>query len=194
VKAFRFSSLTRDQWRLFGSLPLLFFCAQALHYWRINELGHMLWMCNIGNLVLAIGLFTEQRTLIRVAALWMIPGVLVWLIYVVFAWGVFFTSTLAHVGGLIVGMIALKHVGMDRGSWLYAMMWYFAVQLVSRVITPPAMNVNLAHNIDPGWQSTFASYWKFWIVLTIAVAGVLWLLSFLFRALWPSSEPHLHST
>src|SRR5215510_9190415 len=106
--------LTRNQLRLLGGLPLAFFCAQAMHYWRISELGHMLWMCNMGNLVLAIGLFTEQRSLIRVAALWMIPGFVVWLVYVVFAWGVFFSSTLAHVGGLIVGMIALRHVGMDR--------------------------------------------------------------------------------
>src|SRR5688572_5584435 len=89
------------QFRLLGILPLVFFLFQGIHYWRIGELGHTLWMCNIGNLVLAIGLFLSNTTLIRVAALWMIPGLAVWFTYVVLPWGVFLSSTLAHVGGFV---------------------------------------------------------------------------------------------
>src|SRR5678810_1247180 len=85
--------------RLLGILPLIFFIAQFVHYWRINELGHLLWMCNVGNLLLAMGLFLEKPLVIRLSAIWMIPGLLVWILYVVLAWGVFLTSTLAHVGG-----------------------------------------------------------------------------------------------
>src|SRR2546426_2445612 len=92
--------------RLLGFFPLAFFLAQAVHYWRINQLGHILWMCNIGNLVLAFGLFFEKPVVIRLASIWMIPGLIIWFIYVVLAWGVFLTSTLAHVGGLTVAMIA----------------------------------------------------------------------------------------
>ena len=73
--------------RLLGLLPLFFFLAQAVHYWRINELGHLLWMCNIGNLLLAMGLFLEKERVVRLAAIWTIPGLLVWFIYVVLAWG-----------------------------------------------------------------------------------------------------------
>src|SRR5262245_62813171 len=86
--------------RWLGLLPLIFFLAQADHYWRINELGHMLWMCNIGNLILALGLFFEKPVVVRLAAIWMVPGLIIWFIYVVMAYGVFFSSTLAHVGGL----------------------------------------------------------------------------------------------
>ena len=100
--------------RLLGVFPLIFFGAQAVHYWRINELGNLLWMCNIGNLVLAIGLFFNNPLLRRSSAIWTIPGLFVWLRYVVFAWGVFLSSTLAHLGGLVVGMIGVKKVGMDR--------------------------------------------------------------------------------
>ena len=84
------AKLTRQQ--LLGFFPLAFFTAQALHYWQINQLGHMLWMCNIGNLLLAIGLFTEQSLLIRVAVIWMVPGVLVWFAYVVPTWGMLLTG------------------------------------------------------------------------------------------------------
>jgi hypothetical protein len=174
--------------RLVGLLPLAFFIAQAAHYWRIGELGHMLWMCNIGNLILALGIFMNRPVLIRVAVLWMIPGLVVWFVYVVLAWGVFLTSTLAHVGGFIVGIVAIQRVGMDRESWFYALLWYFAVQLLSRVLTPSDLNVNVSHKIYEGWQQTFGVYWKFWVVLTICTATILWILALVLRTLWPARQ------
>jgi hypothetical protein len=184
------TSLTpnRDQsihFRLLGILPLAFFLIQGIHYWRINELGNMLWMCNTGNLVLALGLFFMNAPLIRMSVIWMIPGFLVWLVYVVWAWGAFFSSTLAHVGGLAVGIVALRIVRMDSRGWFYAFVWYLIMQLLSRLFTSANLNVNVSHAIDPGWQRTFNSYWKFWLVLTLATAGMLWLLGLVLRRLFP---------
>jgi hypothetical protein len=178
----------RLTFRILGLLPLAFFIAQGVHYWRINELGHMLWMCNIGNLILALGLFLERPALIRVAALWMIPGLVVWFVYVVLAWGVFLTSTMAHVGGLVVAMFALKRIGMDQLSWLYALLWYLGIQVLSRFFTPRELNVNVAHTIEGGWQQTFSSYWTFWLVLTLSTAVVLWAIGLMLRLLWPAEK------
>ena len=183
----------RTRMRLLGLLPLLFFLAQFVHYWQINELGHMLWMCNIGNLVLAIGLFAERPLLIRVAAIWTIPGLFVWFLYVVLAWGVFLTSTLAHVGGIAVAVFALRTYGMDQKSWLYAFAWVLLMQLISRLFTAPQLNVNLAHAVQPGWEGTFTSYWSFWVVLTIVSAVVLWLSGFTWRMLWPAGDARRHA-
>ena len=177
----------RTRMRLLGLLPLTFFLAQGVHYWRIDQLGHMLWLCNIGNLLLAMGLFLEKPLVVRLAAIWMIPGLLVWFIYVVLAWGVFLTSTLAHVGGLIVAMFALRSYRMDRTAWRWAFGWYLVVQLLSRFVTPPDLNVNLAHTIQPGWESAFESYWIFWLTLTLVAAVVLWLSGLLLRSIWPAS-------
>ena len=192
--------LTQSQFRLLGILPLAFFMAQAVHYWQIDQLGHMLWMCNIGNLLLALGLFLEQAILVRVAVMWMVPGLAVWFAYVVPTWGMLLTgnfsntellgvvsSTLAHVGGFAVGMVALRRIKMDSRAWVYTFLWYFIVQLASRLITPAAMNVNLSHNIQAGWEQTFSAYWKFWLVLTILVAIGSWTLGLLLRLLWPAS-------
>lgn len=176
----------RTRMRLLGLLPLTFFLAQGVHYWRIDQLGHMLWMCNIGNLLLAMGLFLEKPLVVRLAAIWMIPGLLVWFIYVVLAWGVFLTSTLAHVGGLIVAVFALRSYRMDRTAWRWAFGWYLVVQLLSRFVTPPDLNVNLAHTIQPGWESAFESYWIFWLTLTLVAAVVLWLSGLLLRSIWPA--------
>jgi hypothetical protein len=174
----------RTKLRLLGILPLLFFLAQGVHYWRINELGHMLWMCNVGNLLLAMGLFLEKRRVIRLSAIWMIPGLLIWFIYVVLPWSPFLSSTLAHVGGLIVAMIALSRVRMDRTAWRWAFGWYLMVQLASRFVTPAELNVNLAHAVQRGWG--FESYWTFWVVLTIVTAVVLWLSGLFWWSIWPS--------
>ena len=178
----------RTRLRLLGFLPLLFFFAQFIHYWRINQLGHMLWMCNLGNLVLALGLFLEKPLLVRVAAIWTIPGLFVWFLYVVLAWGVFLTSTLAHVGGLAVAAIALRTYRMDLHSWRWAFGWYLLMQLISRFFTARELNVNVAHAVQAGWERTFTSYWSFWLVLTLITAVVLWLSGLLWRSLCPATE------
>jgi len=177
----------RTKLRLLGLLPLIFFLAQAVHYWRINQLGHLLWMCNVGNLLLAIGLFLEKPIVVRFSAIWMIPGLIVWIIYVVLAWGVFLTSTLAHVGGLAVAMIALRQVRMDRTAWRWAFGWYLVVQLCSRFVSAADLNVNLAHAVQPGWERTFPSYWIFWLTLTAITVVVLWLSGLLLWSIWPAS-------
>jgi hypothetical protein len=193
--------LNGNRLRLLGFLPLTFFSAQAIHYWQINELGNMLWLCNIGNLLLALGLFFEAPKLIRVAVLWTVPGVAVWFVYVVPTWGMLLTgrfsyaelfgvlsSTLAHLGGFAVGIAVLRKVGMDARAWLYAFVWYFLVQLISRLVTPAAMNVNLSHTIQAGWEKTFSTYWSFWFVFTILVGACLWFLEVLLKRIWPVSR------
>lgn len=162
----------------------------------------MLWMCNIGNLVLAVGLFLEEAILIRVAAIWMVPGVAVWFVYVVPTWGMLLTgrpgfgelsgvlsSTLAHLGGFSVGMLVLRRVRMDGRAWIYAFAWYFVVQLLSRFITPVAMNVNVSQQIQVGWEQTFSAYWRFWSVLTLLVGVCLWVLGSVLKLFW-SAESH----
>jgi len=192
--------LSKERFRLLGIFPLAFFTAQAMHYWQINELGHMLWMCNIGNLLLAVGMFFEEAILIRVAVIWMVPGVVLWFLYVVPTWGMLISgrfsysqlygvvsSTLAHLGGISIGALALRKVRMDDWAWLYAFIWYFAIQLLSGFVTPAALNVNLSHRVQQGWQQTFTSYWKFWALLTLLVGTWLWILGFLLRMFWPVS-------
>jgi hypothetical protein len=176
----------RTKLRLLGILPLIFFLAQGVHYWRIRELGNMLWMCNAGNLLLAMGLFLEKPLVIRLAAIWTIPGLFIWIIYVVIPWSLFLGSTLALVGGLIVAMIALSKVRMDRTAWRWAFGWYLMVQLASRFVTPAALNVNLAHAVQTGWA--FGSYWMFWLVLTMVTAVVLWLCGLFLWSLWPADR------
>ena len=175
------------RFRLLGLLPLLFFLAQTVHYRRVGGMGNLLWMCNLGNLLLAIGLLFAQRELIRAAAIWTMPGLIIWIRYVVLEYDYVFSSLLAHVGGIAIGLIALRRVRMDRLAWLYALAWYLLVQLAARLLTAPELNVNLAFRIQPGWEQIFGSYWKFWIAMCAVVAAGLWVMGKVLGWLWPST-------
>ena len=164
----------QDRFRLWGFLPLTFFVLQVLHYWRYGGLGNLAWMCNVGNLLLAVGIFFNHRELIRAAAIWTVPGLGIWFWYVWLNGSTAFSSTLAHVGGIIVGLLVLRRVRMDRIAWVYAFVWYLFMQIVSRAITSPDLNVNVAYRIQTGWESAFGSFWKFWLLMTLAVGVFLW--------------------
>src|SRR5207249_11928010 len=100
-------------------------------------------MCNVGNLLLAVGLLLGHRELIRAAAIWTIPGLGIWVRYVLLASGFYFSTTLAHVGGIIVSLIVLRRVRMDRIAWIYAFAWYVFMQTAARLTTSPDLNVNV---------------------------------------------------
>ncbi len=173
------------RFRLLGVLPLVFFLIQTIHYWRYGGMGNLLWICNAGNVLLGIGLLLRQREAIRAAAIWTIPGFVIWVKYVLLASGGFyFSTTQAHVGGIIVGMIALRRIGMDRWAWAYAFVWYLLTQFAARLFTAVELNVNVAHAVQSGWEGTFTSYWKFWIVLTVVVAIGLWVIGKVLALIW----------
>jgi hypothetical protein len=176
------------RFRLLGILPLIFFLFQTIHYWRYGGMGNLLWICNVGNVLLGAGLLLGHRRLIRAAAIWTIPGLGIWIRYVLLASGFYFSTTLAHVGGIAVGLIALSRVRVDRFAWVYAFTWSLVTQLAARLLTSPDLNVNLAHRIQPGWENIFSSYWKFWLVLAGATALVLWIIGKLLSLIWPAAS------
>src|SRR5438477_4146087 len=100
------------RFRLVGFLPLSFFLVQAGHYWRYGDAGNLLWMCNVGDLLLAAGLFLGHRELIRAAAICTIPGLAVWIRYVLLASCLYVSTPLAHASRIIIGLIVLRRVRM----------------------------------------------------------------------------------
>jgi hypothetical protein len=62
------------------------------------------------------------------------------------------------------------------------------MQVPSRLLTDPRLNVNVAHRIQTGWEDAFSSYWKFWIVLTVLVGFCLWGVGRVLSSIWPARE------
>jgi hypothetical protein len=183
------------RFRLLGLLPLAFFAshfwfyATAPYYADHRGVENMLWMCNIGNLVLAIGLFFDIRWMIRLAVVWAIPGLPLWLFEVVRNGGWLVTSFLTHIGVLMVGVPAIYKVRADRNTWWHAVIWYLIMQQASRMFTSPEndpnWNVNVAHKIYGGYETVVSEYWQFWVLTTLMVAAGLWMLGFILLKLFP---------
>ncbi|HWP43151.1 MAG TPA: hypothetical protein VNO14_07960 [Blastocatellia bacterium] len=177
--------------RLLGLLPLTFFTAHFVFYWTApfystnRGIDNMLWMCNVGNLLLAVGLLAGVKWIVRMATLWLIPGLPLWLFEVVRNGGWLFTSFLTHIGGTVVGVIAVWQVRAGRRSWLHALIWYLAMQLLSLLFTSPYWNVNVAHRIYGGYETVVSQYWQFWLITTAIVAAGLWVLGFIMQKLFP---------
>ena len=95
------------RFRLLGFFPLIFFIAHLLNFLSLGEVGHILWMCHISNLTLALGLFLCQRTLIRVSVLWLVYGLPLWLWNVAELGVETITTFGTHFGGLVVGLSAV---------------------------------------------------------------------------------------
>jgi len=176
--------------RRLGFLPLLFFLLHANYYRHAGGLSNMLWMCNISDLVLAAGLFFGSPVLIRLAAIWLLPGFPIWLWFVVRPGWWILTSFFAHAGGLIVAVISMYKVRASRWMWLHAFVWFLLVQEICRLFTPAGLNVNAARLIYGEFETTFDSYWQFWIVGTIVVAVGLWIIGFLLWKIFPPGAQH----
>jgi hypothetical protein len=172
--------------RLLGLLPLAFFLLHAGYYLCYGGLSHMLWMCNIGNLVLAAGMLGNFPALVRIAVAWLLPGLALWIVTYVLPGAVLLTSAIAHVGGLLVGLVALWRVGASRWAWLEATGYYLLMQQLSRLFTPAALNINVAHAVWPGWEKYFSTYVSFWLATTIVAAGGQWTLWLILRRLLPT--------
>jgi hypothetical protein len=174
--------------RLAGLLPLAFFLLHAGYYLRVGGVGHLLWMCNVGNLVLAVGMLLNVPILVRMAVGWLIPGLGLWIVTYVLPGWILLTSAVAHVGGFLVGVTALARVGASRWAWLEATAYYLFMQQAARLATPAELNVNVAHSVWPGWEQHFSSYWRFWLASTAVAATGQWLLWLVLQWLLPSRD------
>lgn len=145
----------------------------------------MLWMCNLATAVLGIGMIVGFSPLIRLAVIWLIPGLALWFWFVVMEGGWLWTSFFSHVGGLLIGLFAMREVRGGRWTWLYASIWYLVVQQLCRMITDPELNVNVAHRPFEDFAEMFGSYREYWILTTLLVVVGSWLLGMAMMELFP---------
>lgn len=158
-------------WRIVGLLPLAFFAARLAYFSDHGGISQILWLCHLSNLTLAIGLIFNVPVIIGISAYWLVLAIPFWLIDV-FSYGLEgMTSAATHLGGLLIALLALKNTSPNKPVWHFAMGWYLIIQLVSRLFTPPELNINFSHAIYRGWEFLFANYAWYWI-LTSTGAGV----------------------
>lgn len=171
--------------RFLGILPITFYAVHFHYNWGLGNPGHGLWMCHVSNVVLGLGLLFGLPGLIRVAVIWQIPGIPLWIMDMLRTGLTPVITFFSHLGGLSVGLAGLWNVRAHKHTWLYALLWYLFVQQVCRMVTPPALNVNIAHTMYVGWERVFGAYWQYWLFTTACAACGLWVLGHVLLKLMP---------
>jgi len=160
-----------DALPVLAALALLLFCYHFADHLRRRELGDLLWLSNAATLVLAAGCALRRASLVALAALWLSLSALLWTADVLIAGNPIDSAIFTHVGSLAVSMVAVRALGLPPRSWLRATGGLALLVGLSRLLTGPARNVNLAFAVSPGWESRFGSHALYLTLLLLFAAG-----------------------
>jgi hypothetical protein len=168
--------MTRNAKRIAaGAAAVSFFLIHGAVLVAESASPHLLWCCHLGCLLVGIGLLRPYRWTYAVGTAWMVLGVPLWLLNVFVSREFMPTSLLSHMGGLLLAFYGLNHVEIPRHLWLAATTGLIALAVVTRLLTPPAANINLAFSVWAGWETVFPSYFHYALMM-LALAAVLFFL------------------
>ncbi len=155
------------------ALGIVAIACYALHaadrLWQ-HDPWDLLWACHVSCLLIGFGAFFRVPVLVAAGVLWLSFGVPMWLLDLVTGGDFLPTSTLTHVGGLATGVPVLMRTGWPRGAWWKAALLLMGLMLVTRIVAPPAGNVNLAFRVWAGWEPRFPSYGPYFALLLSCAA------------------------
>jgi hypothetical protein len=143
--------------------------------------GDALWACVLADLLLAIGLVAGQARVVAVGTLWLIYGLPLWVYALTRGDTPLLPSFITHLLGPVVGLVAARDLGFPAGTWWRALAALLALQQVGRLVTDPALNVNLAHGAYPGWEATFSGYAAYWAFMFVLSGASFYLIERLVR-------------
>lgn len=166
-------------WQMVGGVLALALFAQKLMYdWPLGLAANSLWMCHVGNLALGVGLLLRMPWLTRVAVMWVLSGVPMWLLDVVLTGATTLPSVLSHAGGCMIAGVVLscKCWVSQRFDWLMAWLGFMVAQQMARMFTAPELNVNLAHTVHQSSRAIFTSHMVYAVFIAASSALALWLI------------------
>lgn len=169
--------------RVVGIIAILFYIIHGVISIRAHEGSNLLWLCNIGALLIGISLLLPRPELLGIGLLWSMLGNAIWVAYVASGATFHWSSLLTHAGGLILGLTGARLIGLPRYCWLWALLSLPFLQILSRLLTPEADNVNVAFRIQDGLGDRFDDYATFWILVFLLCALTFMLFEFLLRKL-----------
>ena len=152
------------RWCTLGGLMVLTSLALTAHTkHQADVLIELMWACHVAALILGVGLLLRRHAMIGVGFLFFaaagLPGYLLNLIFS--GEGTSWTSALEHgLCPLVGGLYVWRH-GLTRRAWLWG--WWLAVTLqgVSGHLTPPQLNINLAHSTWSPLTAYFSQVWMY---------------------------------
>jgi hypothetical protein len=164
-----------------GALAIAFFLIHAAALVHAGEHDHIIWSCHLGCLMVGIGLLNRLPWLYAIGFFWLTMGVPLWLLNVLTRHEYMLTSTLSHMGGIIIAVYGLRFIQIPRFAWAAATAGLVVLGILTRLVTAPVANVNLAFAVWAGWEDQFPSYCWYVIMLLAIAAFTFWMLEFIVR-------------
>lgn len=163
---------SRPLWAL---VVLAAFALHAAHKLEHGLLGEMLWACHVASLSIGLGILFHRTSLVAVGTLFHVAvGVPAYVLDVIVLRTTTFTSVLIHTLPPLAGLAVLRRDGpWPRWTPVAAASLYLALIPLSRWLTEPALNVNLAFSPWPPLAGFAVSPWLTWLGNGIGMAVVL---------------------
>lgn len=163
-----------SQQRVLAVLPVAFIGWASTNHVHVTEL---LWLCNMSNLVLALGLVTDRPRLIWLATAWLVLGMPFWLLDVFVSHEFFWHAPFTHVVAPALGILVMRGRPPQPRTWMLAVAFGVALQAGCRWWTPQALNINISHTQYrglSGWlDSSYMLYWlPTWVAIGVALFAI----------------------
>lgn len=155
-----------------GLVAILSYVVHAWHHVSRGQGENVLWICHLAALAIGIAFLARSPLLNAIGFLWLTVGVPCWLLYLATGGELLVGAVLTHGLGFVLGLVGIRRYGLPAGAWWKAIAALLAVYGLTRAVTSPAENVNLAFAVWPGWESRFPSHVVYIAVLTTASAAV----------------------
>ena len=172
-----------------GILSCAFYAIHAGFHWSRGAPQDMLWVCHLAALLVGVGLIFRLPALNAMGVLILMVGCPLWLLSLLGGAELLPTSLLTHVGGLVIGLIGVKYLGLSKGAWWRAGIVVAALMGVSLLLSRES-NVNVSHAPYSGWEVMYpwaglyqVQLWLQWCLGLFAAEIVLR------RVVSPSSPP-----
>jgi hypothetical protein len=164
-----------------GLLSLFAYAVHGAQFVVRRQEANLLWFCHLAAVAIGAALLARAPTLNAIGLLWLCVGIPCWLLYVASGGELLAGSVLTHGVGLFAGFFGVRRLGLPKGAWWKAVLALIGVFALTRAVTPPAENVNLAFAVWPGWEPWFPSYLAYIAVLTAAATAVFLLVTWTLR-------------
>ncbi|NOY90636.1 MAG: hypothetical protein GXP55_05445 [Deltaproteobacteria bacterium] len=141
-----------------GLVALAIWLAHGADLASRGEAIDLLWICNMGALLLTLGCLFRQRIVLAVGLLWMLPGELFWTLDMLTGGEILVSSFALHLVIPVLGFLTIRRVGWPTGAWWVASLSLLPLALLTHVASPESRNINLAFHIEEGWEGVFPSF------------------------------------
>jgi hypothetical protein len=153
---------TKGMPRWLGAAVLLSLVVHAITKIPEGTLPEMLWFCHAASVCIVLGIFLERALLLAVGLLFHIAmGVPGYVLDVIHTGTTAPTSVLVHILPAAAAIVGLVRLGYPRGAVWGALVLFHLMQPVSYLLTPPALNIDLAFSPWEPLAPYFSNMWTY---------------------------------